>query len=148
MESKPKMSILFLCTHNSARSQLAEGLLRWLGGESVEVYSAGTEKTQVKPAAAVVMKELGVDISGQFSKTLARYVDQHFDVVITVCDQANETCPIFPNAARRLHWSIEDPSASTSSQEVRLQAFRLARDELRTRIQAELLPMLKEHSVG
>jgi len=134
--------VLFLCTHNSARSQMAEGLLRWLGGDAVEAYSAGTEKTHVRPAAITAMAELGVDICPQSSKTLDQFIQQAFDIVITVCDNANETCPFFPNAVARWHWSIEDPAAVTSSPEARLAAFRQARDELCTRIEQELLPAL------
>src|SRR5947209_3914902 len=92
--------VLFLCTHNSARSQMAEGLLRNLGGARFEVHSAGTEATQVRPLAIQVMREVGIDLTGQESKTLDRYLSQPFDVVITVCDQANESCPVFPGARR------------------------------------------------
>ena len=105
-----KQRVLFLCTHNSARSQVAEGLLRHLGGDQFEVYSAGTEATQVRPLAIRAMAELGIDISGQQSKTLDRYLGEPFDEVITVCDAAAEACPIFPGARRRRHWSFPDPS--------------------------------------
>jgi len=121
---------------------MAEGILRWMTDGKVDVHSAGTEKTHVRPAAIEAMRELGVDIRSQYSKTLDRYVDERFDVVITVCDDANETCPFFPHAARRWHWSIEDPSGVTSSTEARLEAFRTARDELRRRIEEDLLPTL------
>jgi len=134
--------VLFLCTHNSARSQMAEGLLRWLTDGRVESYSAGTEKTLVRPAAIEVMKELGIDIREQFSKTLDGFIDDRFDYVITVCDHANETCPFFAHAENRWHWSIDDPSLVTVSAQARLDAFRTARDSLRERIQAELLPSL------
>jgi arsenate reductase len=87
--------VLFLCTHNSARSQMAEGLLRKLGGQRFAVFSAGTEATRVRPLAVRAMAELGIDISGHESKTLERYLDQSFEAVITVCDQANEACPVF-----------------------------------------------------
>jgi arsenate reductase len=103
---KPK--VLFLCTHNSARSQMAEGLLRHLAGNHFEVMSAGTEATHVRPLAIRAMDELGIDISGQESKTLDRYLGDTFDYVVTVCDDANEACPVFPGAKRRLHWSFED----------------------------------------
>src|SRR5919204_3988577 len=95
--------VLFLCTHNSARSQMAEALLRVLGGDRFEVYSAGTEATAVRALAIRAMRELGIDISSQHSKTLDRYLDQPFDVVITVCDRANETCPVFVGARQRWH---------------------------------------------
>ena len=99
-----------MCTHNSARSQMAEGLLRHLAGERFEAMSAGTEATSVRPLAIRAMGEIGVDISGQEPETLERYLGQPFDYVITVCDDANEACPFFPGASRRLHWPMEDPS--------------------------------------
>jgi arsenate reductase (thioredoxin) len=131
--------VLFLCTHNSARSQMAEGLLRHLGGDAFEVFSAGTEKTFVKPSAIQAMAEMGVDISGQESKTLDQFLDRELDYVITVCDDANETCPFFPHAGKRLHWSIEDPSHVTESDDARLAAFIDAREKLKDCIQHELL---------
>ena len=132
-------SVLFICTHNSARSQMAEGLLRNLGGDAFDVYSAGTEATNVRPLAIRVMNELGIDISQQQSKTLSRYLNEHFDEVITVCDAAAEACPIFPNATHMLHWSFEDPSKATGSEEEQLTVYRRVRDEIRTRIEQELL---------
>src|SRR5215471_5243191 len=105
-----KRRVLFICTHNSARSQMAEGLLRHLGNDRFEVFSAGTEATFVRPLAIKAMAELGIDISHQQSKTLDSYLQQPFDEVITVCDTAAEACPVFPRAARRRHWSLEDPS--------------------------------------
>ena len=131
--------ILFLCTHNSARSQMAEGLLRHLGGDHFEAYSAGTEATHVRPLAIKAMTELGVDISGQASKTLDRYLGEPFDAVITVCDQAAEACPVFPSARRRLHWSFPDPSKATGSEEEQLAVYRQVRDDIRGRIERELL---------
>jgi arsenate reductase (thioredoxin) len=132
--------VLFLCTHNSARSQMAEGLLRHLGGGSVDVASAGTEARGVHPMAVRVMAEIGIDLRGHASKTLDRFVGKPWDDVITVCDHANESCPIFPGATRRLHWSIDDPSAATGSEEQRLAAFRRVRDEIRARIETWLAP--------
>jgi arsenate reductase len=131
--------VLFLCTHNSARSQMAEGLLRHLAGNSFEVHSAGTEATSVRPEAIEAMSELGADISGQESKTLKRYLGEPFDYVVTVCDDANEACPVFPGAENRLHWSIQDPSRAEGSDEERLEVFRKARDEIQARISKELL---------
>lgn len=131
--------VLFLCTHNSARSQMAEGLLRHLGGERFEAHSAGTEATPVRPLAIAAMRELGIDISTQTSKTLDPYVGQRFDDVITVCDDANDACPFFPNAAHRVHWSLPDPSQATGSHEEQLAAYQNVRDDLRTRIESELL---------
>jgi arsenate reductase len=133
---KPK--VLFLCTHNSARSQMAEGLLRHLAGNHFEVMSAGTEATYVRPLAIRAMDELGIDISGQESKTLDRYLGDTFDYVITVCDDANEACPVFPGAKRRLHWSFEDPAQARGSEEERLRVFQSVRDEIKERIEGEL----------
>jgi arsenate reductase (thioredoxin) len=134
-----KTKVLFLCTHNSARSQMAEGLLRHLAGDRFEVMSAGTEATHVRPLAVRAMDELGIDISGQESKTLQRYLGETFDYVITVCDDANEVCPIFPGARRRLHWSFEDPAQATGSEEERRRVFQSVRDQIRERIEGELL---------
>jgi arsenate reductase len=131
--------ILFLCTHNSARSQMAEGLLRQLGGDRFAAFSAGTAATHIRPLAMRAMAELGIDISGQVSKTLERYLGEPFDAVITVCDDANEACPVFPGAARRLHWSFPDPSRATGSEEEQLAVYRWVRDAIRTRIARELL---------
>jgi arsenate reductase len=135
-----KTRVLFLCTHNSARSQMAEGLLRHFAGDRFEVMSAGTEATLVRPEAMRAMAELGVDISGQESKTLERYLGEPFDYVVTVCDAANEACPVFPGAKNRLHWSFRDPSRVAGSDEERLAMFREVRDEIRARIERELVP--------
>src|SRR5215218_8024108 len=131
--------VLFLCTHNSARSQMAEALLRHLGGDRFEPHSAGTEATYVRPLAVRAMDEIGVDISGQESKTLERYLEEPFDYVITVCDDANEACPFFPGARNRLDWSLEDPSRAEGSEEERLAIFRRVRDEIREHIEQELV---------
>jgi arsenate reductase len=131
--------ILFLCTHNSARSQMAEGLLRRLGGDRFEAYSAGTEATLVRPLAIRAMAEIGIDITGQESKTLDRYLGEPFDAVISVCDQANQACPVFPAAAQRLHWSFPDPSQATGTEEEQLAAYRAVRDAIRSRIEREVL---------
>jgi arsenate reductase len=135
-EQEIKKRVLFLCIHNSARSQMAEGLLRHLGGDQFEVYSAGTEATQVRIRA---MAELGIDIRGQQSKTLDRYLSEPFDEVITVCDAAAEACPIFPGARRRRHWSLSDPSQAGGSEEEQLAVYRSIRDAIRERIESELL---------
>ena|SRR5437879_432273 len=131
--------VLFLCTHNSARSQMGEGLLRALGQEQFEASSAGTEATVVRPLAIEAMAELGIDISGQFSKTLDRYVQEAFDEVITVCDAAAETCPFFPHARHRRRWSLPDPSQATGSHEEQLAVYRQVRDALRKHIEEEVL---------
>lgn len=126
--------VLFLCTHNSARSQMAEGILRHLGGDKVEVHSAGTVVTRVHPLAIAAMAEKGVDISAQSSKHLDEFVEQEFDYVVTVCDNAREACPIFPGAPEQIHWSIPDPSAVEGDEATRLRAFHIASDDLMTRI--------------
>jgi arsenate reductase (thioredoxin) len=133
------MRVLFLCTHNSARSQMAEGLLRNLAADRFEAFSAGTEATRVRPEAISVMAEIGVDISSQESETLERYLGEPLDLVITVCDDANESCPVFPGASARLHWSFPDPSKATGGYEERLHMFRNVRDEIRARIESELV---------
>jgi arsenate reductase (thioredoxin) len=131
--------VLFLCTHNSARSQMAEGFLRELGGGRFEAASAGTEARGLNPLAVQAMAEEGIDISLQESKTLERYVNEPFDLVITVCDEANESCPYFPNARERRHWSFPDPSAVGGDDETKFAAFREVRDAVRERIERELL---------
>ena len=131
--------VLFICTHNSARSQMAEGLLRQFGGDAFDVHSAGTEATHVRPLAIRAMDELSIDISHQQSKTLNRYLNERFDDVITVCDSAAEACPIFPNATHMRHWSFEDPSKATGSEEEQLAVYRRVRDEIRAHIEQELL---------
>lgn len=134
-----KTRALFVCTHNSARSQMAEGLLRHLAGTSFEAASAGTEATRVRPEAVRAMSEANIDISGQESKTLQRYLGEPFDYVITVCDAAGESCPAFPGPAKRLHWSLPDPSQADGTDEERLEVFRSVRDRLKARIEGELL---------
>ena len=118
---------------------MAEGLLRHLAGDRFEVMSAGTEATQVRPLAVRAMDELGIDISDQESKTMERFLGDTFDYVITVCDDANEACPLFPGARRRLHWSFEDPAQATGSEEERLRVFQSVGDAIRGRIEGELL---------
>jgi arsenate reductase len=118
---------------------MAEGLLRHFAGDRFEVYSAGTVATAVRPQAIEVMGEIGIDISGQESKTLKGYLGQPFDYVITVCDTAKETCPVFPGAKRRLHWSFEDPAVAVGSEEERLKVFRSVRDKIREHLQSNLL---------
>jgi arsenate reductase (thioredoxin) len=118
---------------------MAEGLLRALGGDRFEAYSAGTESTGVRPLAIAAMNELGIDISHQESKTLDRYIDQEFDAVITVCDQANEACPVFFGAKRRLHWSFPDPSQATGTEAQQLGVYREVRDAISRRISEELV---------
>ncbi len=128
--------VLFLCTHNSARSQMAEALLRSRSRGRVEVESAGTEKTLVRPLALQVLQEIGIDASAQTSKTLDRFIDEHFDYVITVCDAANDACPTFPNAGAREHWSLPDPSKATGSEEEQLAVYRAVRVDRGERVAA------------
>ncbi len=139
MGSKPKavqpVRVLILCTGNSARSQMAEGWLRTLGGARFEVASAGTyPAATVNPLATRVMAEVGIDISAQFPKSIDQFLSQTWDYVIAVCDHANESCPFFPGGKRRLHWSFEDPAASTGDEGTRLAVFRRVRDAIRERI--------------
>jgi arsenate reductase len=129
---KPK--VLFVCTQNSCRSQMAEGLLRHDARDLFEVFSAGTKPSQVRPEAIAMMRELGIDISGHRSKSVEEFTGQHFDYVITVCDNAQESCPVFPALTTRIHWSIEDPAAVQGSEAQRFEAFRRIRDELRKRL--------------
>lgn len=131
--SRPPVRVLFLCTHNSARSQIAEALLRHLGGSQVEVHSAGTEMSRVHPNALAVLQAHHIDTSGLSSKHLETYLGQHFDYVITVCDRAKESCPIFPGTPERIHWSLPDPSAVQESTE-QYQAFVETFEELEKRL--------------
>jgi thioredoxin type arsenate reductase len=126
--------VLFLCTHNSARSQMAEGILRHLAGDRMEVQSAGTEVTRVHPLSIAAMEKKGIDISRHRSKHMDEFLGQKFDYVITVCDNARESCPIFPGDPERIHWSIPDPSAVQGDDATKLQAFCIAADEIMGRI--------------
>lgn len=127
-----KQKVLILCTGNSARSQMAEGLLRHDAGERFEVESAGIKASFVRPEAIAVMRELGIDISGHRSKNVDEFEGQQFDYVITVCDNARETCPVFFGKAQKLHRDFEDPAAFNGSEDERLGVFRRVRDELRS----------------
>jgi arsenate reductase (thioredoxin) len=129
-----KQRVLFLCTHNSARSQMAEGLLRTMAGDRFEVQSAGTEKTAVHPLAIRAMAERGIDISGHTSKAVGGLMQESWDYLITVCDDANERCPVVPGIRKRLHWSLEDPSGAAGSEDARLAVFRRVRDEIEARL--------------
>jgi arsenate reductase len=131
--------VLILCTGNSARSQMAEGLLRHDAGERFDVESAGTKPTSVRSEAIAVMRELGIDISGHRSKSVAEFDGQEFDYVITVCDSARETCPVFFGAAKRLHHDFDDPAVLDGSEEERLALFRRVRVELRAWLAEKLL---------
>jgi arsenate reductase len=126
--------VLFLCTHNSARSQMAEGFLRAMAGDRFEAGSAGTEKTSVNPLAIRAMAELGIDLSGHTSKVYEDVASEGWDFLITVCDDANERCPWVPGSVRRLHWSFPDPSRATGTDDERLAVFRRVRDQIRERL--------------
>lgn len=126
-----KKTVLILCTGNSARSQMAEGLLRHDAGDRFEVASAGTHPSRVRPEAIAVMKEIGIDISGQRSKSVDEFASRGFDYVLTICDNAKESCPIYPGHGNRIHKGFEDPAAVEGSIEERLDAFRKVRDQIR-----------------
>ena len=130
-----KRRVLILCTGNSARSQMAEGLLREIGGDAFEVFSAGVEPSHVRPLAVEAMKEIGVDISGHRSKSVDEFLGQPFDYVITVCDNANERCPVFPAKTERLHWNFDDPAAAKGGEPAKLAVFRRVRDEISQKLQ-------------
>ena len=132
----PKPRVLFLCTGNSARSQMAEGFLRHLAGDRYDVESAGIDPSTVNPLAITAMREVGIDISGHRSKSAGTFLGQHFPYVITVCDNANERCPVFPGVVTRLHWPLEDPAKATGSETARLAVFRRIRDEIGARVRA------------
>ena len=129
-----KRRVLFVCIHNSARSQMAEGMLRAWAGDRFEVASGGTEASHVRPEAVTVMSELGIDISGHESKTIERYMGQPWDWLIPVCEEACEACPYVPGAKAVLRWSFDDPSAATGADEERIGVFRRIRDEMATQV--------------
>ena len=129
-----KQRVLFVCTHNSARSQMAEAMLRTWGGDKFEAFSAGTEASGIKPETVQVMNEIGIDISNQSSKTIDEFRGRSFEWFITVCDDAQKNCPVLPGVAHAAHWSIEDPSTVRGTPEERLAAFRDARDVIRDRL--------------
>lgn len=129
----PNTRVLFLCTRNSARSQMAEGIMRRLGGNRVDAFSAGSEPWQIHPDAVRVMDAIGIDVSKQRSKHLNEYTGQSFDYVVTVCDKANESCPVFPGDPERIHWSFPDPAA-IDDEDARCRAFEQTAQELKTRI--------------
>ena len=136
-----KIRLLFLCTGNSCRSQMAEGWTRALLGDKIDVYSAGLETHGLNPYAVKVMAEAGVDISGHKSQLLDEFADMDFDYVITVCDHAHETCPLFPGNAKVLHHGFDDPPrlvASDATEEEKLNAFRRVRDEIRDFVEGQL----------
>ena len=126
--------VLFLCTGNSCRSQMAEGWLRHLGGDRFHAFSAGLQPSIVHPLVIEAMGETGIDISGQRSKDVASLLGRHFSHIITVCDRAQQNCPIFPGPSIREHWPIEDPATTEGSHEERMRVFRKVRDEISERV--------------
>lgn len=126
--------VLFVCTHNSARSQIAEALLKRYGGDDFEAFSAGTEVTRVNPFALHVLEEAGIDWSSGRSKSITKFLDQHFDYVITVCDRARATCPVFPGSSNTLHWGLDDPSEVEGTDAEKLAAFRRTEGEISARL--------------
>jgi len=126
--------VLILCTGNSARSQMAEGLLRHIAGDRFDVASAGVSPTHVRPEAITAMREIGIDISRHNSKSIDTFTGQEFDYVITVCDNAREQCPLFPGKTKHIHWGFDDPAAAEGDDELRLAVFRKVRDEILQRL--------------
>jgi arsenate reductase len=134
-----KQSVLLLCTGNSARSQMAEGLLRHMASDRFEVASAGTNPSIVRPEAIQAMKEIGISLDGHRSKSVDEFVGKTIDYVITVCDNAKESCPVFPAGTHRMHWPFQDPPApSEGTEEERLAVFRTVRDQMKVRFESEL----------
>jgi arsenate reductase len=125
-----QLRVLFLCVHNSARSQMAEGMLRAWGGDRFEAHSAGNAASEVRPLAIRAMGEIDIDISGQRSKSVTEFAGQAFDYAVTVCDDATEACPYFPGAKQQVHWSFDDPSAAPGDDDEQMAVFRRVRDEI------------------
>ena len=134
-----KQRVLFVCTGNSCRSQMAEGLLRHLASDRFEVFSAGTKPSTVNSNAVKAMAEIGIDISGQRSKNVTEFLGQPFDFVITLCDSAKQTCPFFPGKATRLHWDLPDPADATGTEDEIFAVFRKVRDQIKEKILNELM---------
>jgi arsenate reductase len=128
------IKVLFVCTGNSARSQMAEGFARHFGGERIEPHSAGVEPSRLNPVAVAVMREKGIDISNHHSKAFNWDLARQMDVVVTVCGHANETCPVLPPEVKRLHWPLEDPAAAKGTDAEIMATFRLVRDQVESRV--------------
>ena len=143
-EQAEPVRVLFLCTHNSARSQMAEGILRLRGGQRVQAFSAGTEPSEVHPLALRAMEAMQIDISEHTSKSLGRFLGQNFDYIITVCDRARESCPIFPGDPYQIHWSFPDPAEVEGNDDERFAAFKKISVQLNTRIGYLLMVMSKK----
>jgi arsenate reductase len=137
-----KKTILFICTHNSARSQMAEGLINSFFNDKFKAYSAGTEVAFVRPQTITVMKEIGIDISNHRSKHMKEFYGTKFDLAITVCDKAQKICPVFPGAKKNIHKSFLDPSAAMGTEEQKLEVFREVRDQIRKWLEEDLISLL------
>ncbi len=135
-----KKKVLFLCTGNSCRSQMAEGFLRQLGGDRFEVFSAGVNPTTINPLAIKVMAEIGLDISGQSAKPVSEFVQDDLNYLITVCDNARQACPLFPGQQEKIHWNLEDPAEARGTEEEKLKVFRETRDKIAKLVEEWLLP--------
>ena len=131
---EPTIKVLFVCTGNSARSQMAEGFARHFGGEQIEAHSAGVEPSRLNPVAVAVMRERGIDISSHHSKAFDWDLARQMDVVVTVCGHANESCPVLPPEVKRLHWPLEDPAAAKGTDAEIMATFRLVRDQIESRV--------------
>ena len=129
-----KKKIIFICTGNSCRSQMAEGLMRDAIGENFDVLSAGSNPSKVHPAAIKVMKEWGIDIQNQKSKSVNNYLEENIEIIVTVCQKANQVCPNFPNGRTKIHWNIKDPFHSWDSEERDLAPYRIARNEIKKKV--------------
>ena len=140
-KGEEKKRVLFICTHNSARSQIAEGLMNTYYGDDYTVWSAGTEPTQVNPYTIKVMEEVGIDVAGHHSKGMESFLELDFDYVVTVCDHANEVCPFFTGGKERIHKSFEDPAAIEGNEELKLACFRRTRDEIKAWIEKRFSDM-------
>lgn len=134
--SATRISVIFVCTGNSARSQMAEAILRREGGDPFDVVSAGVDPKDINPLTIRALAEAGIDIAGARSKSVTEFLGQPFDYVITVCDRARESCPVFPGAARTLHWGIDDPAEATGTEAERLVVFRRVMEEIAARVAA------------
>ena len=139
-----KKKVLFICTGNACRSQIAHGLLNDLSSENFDVFSAGSHPSQVHPISIVVMEEIGIDISKHTSDHINDYLDKNIDIVITVCDNANNACPTFPGNAKRIHWSIDNPFRNWNFDLNQLSNFRQTREEIKSR----LLKFIQEYEIG
>jgi arsenate reductase (thioredoxin) len=146
--SKNKTRVLILCTGNSCRSQMAEGVLRHYGSDKFEVESAGSEPSKVNPIAIQVMKEIGIDISHHRSKHVKEFLGEHFHYIITVCDKANESCPIFPGPSIRFHWSFPDPPHGKEIDEAVLNEFRKVRDSIHSKFKEVAIKGIPKKTAG